>query len=587
MSQGLELAAGVRQGDVLGGKYRVERVLGVGGMGVVVAARHIELDSRVALKFLLPELVASPEAVARFAGEARAAVQIQNEHVARVLDVGALDNGAPYMVMEFLEGRDLSTWLQQRGPLPAEQAVEFVLQACVAVADAHRLGIVHRDLKPANLFCIRRSDGQFVIKVLDFGISKLRRVTDGRRLSESAGMSVTKTSALMGSPLYMSPEQMRSSKDVNAQTDIWALGVILFELLTGRVPFLGETVTEVAIHVATQSPPPIRSLRPDAIPGLEAVIFKCLEKQRDNRYPTVADLAVGLLPFGSVRAKALVERISGIVGTDRLSASAAGSSARVRGTLLAPGSVAPWSSLPHRVKGKAFAGGLAAIGVLGAIGALILVRTSWMAERASHVVTPLVHPVPYHSDEDVRFHLADPASVPERLSPLPAFELDSLPSMTEPKIAPTTPGTARRSLASPAPPTAVNTGSPSPAPSASTQSGESFLKLNSIPPSTCFLDGRQLGSTPLMVSVTPGTHAVTFVDLAQQHTKTLSVTLDAGETKIAVTTFDLPAPTVHGAADGGAPTATSDSDPNPKPHCNPPYTVDAKGHSHFKPECTQ
>ncbi|MGA3122604.1 MAG: serine/threonine-protein kinase [Polyangiaceae bacterium] len=248
MSQVLELAAGVRQGDVLGGKYRIERVLGVGGMGVVVAARHIELDSRVALKFLLPELVASPEAVARFAGEARAAVQIQNEHVARVLDVGTLDNGAPYMVMEFLEGRDLSTWLEQRGPLPVEQAVEFILQACVAVADAHRLGIIHRDLKPANLFCIRRTDGQFVVKVLDFGISKLRRTPEGDRAS---GMSVTKTSALMGSPLYMSPEQMRSSKDVNAQTDVWALGVILFELLTGRAPFLGETVTEVAIHVAS------------------------------------------------------------------------------------------------------------------------------------------------------------------------------------------------------------------------------------------------------------------------------------------------------------------------------------------------
>lgn len=261
--QVLELAAGVRQGDVLGGKYRIERVLGVGGMGVVVAARHIELDSRVALKFLLPELVASPEAVARFAGKARAAVQIQNEHVARVLDVGTLDNGAPYMVMEFLEGRDLSTWLEQRGPLPVEQAVEFILQACVAVADAHRLGIIHRDLKPANLFCIRRTDGQFVVKVLDFGISKLRRTPEGDRAS---GMSVTKTSALMGSTALHVP-RANALVQGRQRADVWALGVILFELLTGRAPFLGETVTEVAIHVATQQPPPIRSLRPDAPPG--------------------------------------------------------------------------------------------------------------------------------------------------------------------------------------------------------------------------------------------------------------------------------------------------------------------------------
>src|ERR1019366_9460857 len=154
---GPEQFAGVREGQILAGKYRVERVLGIGGMGVVVAARHIELDSRVALKFLLPALLANQEAVARFAREARALVKIQNEHVARVLDVGTLDNGPPYMVMEFLEGEGL----------------EFIIQACVAVADAHGLGIVHRDLKPANLFCIRRSDGQFFIKVLDFGISKL------------------------------------------------------------------------------------------------------------------------------------------------------------------------------------------------------------------------------------------------------------------------------------------------------------------------------------------------------------------------------------------------------------------------------
>src|SRR3984885_7032800 len=192
-------------------------------MGIVVAARHVQLDEKVALKFLRPEALADADAVERFAREARAAVKIKSEHVARVIDVGTLPNGAPYMVMEHLDGEDMAAWIKERGALPVEQALDFVLQACVAVADAHALGIVHRDLKPANLFCIRRSDGQLSIKVLDFGISKM---TD---LTGSGQGSMTRTSALMGSPLYMSPEQMRSSKDVDAKTDIWALGVILFE----------------------------------------------------------------------------------------------------------------------------------------------------------------------------------------------------------------------------------------------------------------------------------------------------------------------------------------------------------------------
>src|ERR1700733_7006308 len=198
-------------------------------MGIVVAARHVQLDEKVALKFLRPEALADADAVERFAREARAAVKIKSEHVARVIDVGTLPNGAPYMVMEHLDGEDMAAWIKERGALPVEQALDFVLQACVAVADAHALGIVHRDLKPANLFCIRRSDGQLSIKVLDFGISKLtERTTTAQR------MAFTKTTASMGSPLYMSPEQMRSSKDVDAQTDIWALAVILFELMTGR-----------------------------------------------------------------------------------------------------------------------------------------------------------------------------------------------------------------------------------------------------------------------------------------------------------------------------------------------------------------
>jgi serine/threonine-protein kinase len=357
--------AGVREGDVLAGKYRVERILGIGGMGVVVAAHHVRLDEKVALKFLLPEALGNVEAVARFAREARAAVRIKSEHVARVIDVDTLPNGAPYMVMEYLEGGDLAAWLEQRGALPVEQAVEFVLQASVAVADAHALGIVHRDLKPANLFCVRRSDGQLSIKVLDFGISKM---TD---IGGSAPGSMTRTAALMGSPLYMSPEQMRSSKDVDAQTDIWALGVILFELMTGRPAFLGESVMELAIKVANEPTPSIRSFRPDVPVGLEAVVATCMEKDRRRRYRNVAELALALLPFAPKRARTSVERISGIIQAAGLSASSLAVPPSPKGpeTQMSAGTMTPVGRTTAGPSGRKSAvfGGLGAAAVLVAV----------------------------------------------------------------------------------------------------------------------------------------------------------------------------------------------------------------------------
>jgi eukaryotic-like serine/threonine-protein kinase len=306
--------AGVREGDIVAGKYQVEKILGIGGMGVVVAARHLQLEDKVALKFLRPEVLSNPEAVARFVREARAAVRIKSEHVARVTDVGTLENGAPYMVMEYLEGGDLAGWLEQRGPLPIDLAVEFVLQASVAVAEAHALGIVHRDLKPANLFCMRRSDGQLSIKVLDFGISKLTDMS-----GTSAPLSMTKTNTMMGSPFYMSPEQMQSSKGVDARTDIWALGIVLFELIAGRGPFQAESVVELAVKIATEPPEALHTCRPEVPPGLEAVVGKCLERDAERRYHHVGELALALLPFATKRAKESVDRISGIVQSAGLS----------------------------------------------------------------------------------------------------------------------------------------------------------------------------------------------------------------------------------------------------------------------------
>jgi serine/threonine-protein kinase len=300
--------SGVREGEILAGKYRVDRVLGAGGMGVVVAAHHLELDERVALKFLLPEVATHGEAVARFAREARAAVKIKSEHVARVTDVGKLESGAPYMVMEYLEGSDLSAWLAERGRLPSEQAVEFVLQACEAIAEAHALGIVHRDLKPANLFVTRRPDGALSIKVLDSGISK------ATALGGFGSGAMTRTSALMGSPLYMSPEQMQSSRDVDPRSDIWSLGIILYELVSGKQPFVADTMPELVLRVVHGAPAsPLRSLCPDLAPGLERVIERCLQKDRRARFASVSELALALAPFGPARSRLSVERISGVM----------------------------------------------------------------------------------------------------------------------------------------------------------------------------------------------------------------------------------------------------------------------------------
>lgn len=293
----------VQPGDLLAGKYRIERVLGRGGMGVVVSAVHEALDERVALKFLLPEALANQEAVQRFLREARAAVKIRSEHVARVTDVGTLESGAPYMVMEYLDGVDLARYLESRGPLPVPEAVEYMLQACEALAEAHALGIVHRDLKPANLFRIERVDGTPSIKLLDFGISKVI----------AHQVALTQTSSMLGSPLYMAPEQMTSSKHVDARADVWALGIILFELVTGEPPFQGETLPEVCAQILTTEPRPIRALRGDVPPELESVVARCLHKEREQRYGSVAELAVALGPFAPQRALVSVERVSRVL----------------------------------------------------------------------------------------------------------------------------------------------------------------------------------------------------------------------------------------------------------------------------------
>jgi serine/threonine protein kinase len=285
----------VNIGDVLASKYRVERRLGAGAMGIVVAARHIGLGKLMAIKLMNPAYSHDPKSLARFEREARAAASLESEHAARINDFGKLENGMPYIVMEYLVGKDLYTHIEDRKqlnePHPIDLAALYMLQACSAIADAHDAGIIHRDLKPANLFVTTKSNGAPSIKVLDFGLSTLGPL-DG-----AARANLTQTKDVMGTPYYMSPEQMSSTRDVDTRTDIWSLGVILYELVTGQRPFQGSALPVVFAAVLEKTPKPPSALRPDIPPELETIILRCLEKDPKQRMASVRDLMEELKVF--------------------------------------------------------------------------------------------------------------------------------------------------------------------------------------------------------------------------------------------------------------------------------------------------
>jgi serine/threonine-protein kinase len=299
-------AATLQAGEIVAGKFCVERIIATGGVGVVVAARHLQLGETVALKFLLPQVDREATDIARFVREAQSAAKL-NEHVARVLDVGSLEDGSPFMVMEYLDGEDLDHLLRHRGPLSIPDAVGHIMQACEAIAEAHHIGIVHRDLKPSNFFLTTRTDGSPLIKVLDFGIAKARAELE-------QDVSLTKTRTVLGSPVYMSPEQIRSARSVDHRSDIWSLGVTLYELLTDQLPFDGDSITGVAAAVSTDPIAPIRSIRPEIPIGLSLVVERCLQKKTTDRYQTIAEFAEDLEPYGPESARYSLTRIRGALG---------------------------------------------------------------------------------------------------------------------------------------------------------------------------------------------------------------------------------------------------------------------------------
>jgi len=293
-------------GATVGERYVIERLLGRGGMGLVLEARHRELEQKVAIKVILPEYAANNVVAARFMREAKLAARVTGRHLVRVFDVGRLASGMPYLVMELLSGNDLDAEVARRGPLPVEEAVDYIVQAALGLAELHTQGVVHRDLKPSNLF-ISTADGERTIKILDFGISK-----------EAPGHvgPLTGTDAAIGTPSYMSPEQIKAAKDVDARSDIWSLGVILAELLTQRLPFPsdGVSVGELFGIILFREPVPPNHRRPELPTALSDVVLRCLAKDPSGRYRDVAELAEALRPFASRATQYRIEAVRRAIG---------------------------------------------------------------------------------------------------------------------------------------------------------------------------------------------------------------------------------------------------------------------------------
>lgn len=396
-------AAPVKNGDVFAGKYVVDRVIGSGAMGVVVVATHTQLHEQVVLKFLRHDVAQRADVVARFLREARSAVRIRNEHVARIIDIGTTESGLPYIVMEYLEGCDLRELLRVRGPLPIGDAADYVAQACLAMVEAHAAGVVHRDLKPSNLFLTRRSDGSPLVKVLDFGISKV--------ITESSDQTdITSTHGILGSPIYISPEQAKCARMVDARADVWSLGVILHHLLTGRPPFLGDTITEVLSAILFSAPTRLTEARSDAPIELEAVILKCLSKDVEQRTPSVAKLAEALEPWTQPESRLAIARISSAPAPSlRVTASIAPAVPQSDGTAR---TMTGWAASGLRLRTPDVAKAVAA-GV--ALGALFVTGSNYFAGHR-----------PLAQSEPSSVPSAGPLAVPASLEPISRPSIPSL-----------------------------------------------------------------------------------------------------------------------------------------------------------------
>lgn len=427
-------------GEILAEKYRVEALLGQGGMGVVLLVHHLRLDEPVAVKLLREDLSRSRPVVERFLREARAAARIKSEHVVRVMDVDLLPSGAPYLVMERLVGRDLASIVQSEGPLDPARAARHVREACEALAEAHALGVVHRDLKPSNLFVARRFDGSERTKVLDFGVSKL-----------AGAEELTSTGVSLGTPSYMAPEQLVSARTVDARADLWALGVVLYKLVTGTVPFRAATAAELGMSILLAPPVPPRDARPELPEAFEAVILRCLEKDPSMRFATAQALSAALAPFAdgaADRPPALAESAVRSVPDAHVStlsqepaAPAAGRAGSAPARAEDQPSTAPGVHVPGRAtdaRPPVRIGFAIAVAALTA-GGLATVMVSRDTKPDSGTVTPITEAVPLAAPE-----------IPTALDTPPPATVTPAPAISATRAATPTPTQASSAAAPPA-----------------------------------------------------------------------------------------------------------------------------------------
>ncbi len=426
-----------RAGDVIADKYRLERVIGAGGVGVVFAATHLALDQRVAVKLLQRAALGSDENLARFSREVKVLARLRSEHVARVMDAGLLPSGEPFMVLEHLEGEDLGAVLLARKRLPVGEAVDIVAEVCEGVSLAHGLGVIHRDLKPANVFLTKGPDGAPIAKVLDFGISKVRDPAEG----DSA---VTRTLSVLGSPLYMAPEQIESATEASERSDVWSLGVILYELIAGKAPFDAPTLPLLCANICTGVPTPISHHVQGVPDALSAVLLRCIEKDPKARFGSVAELAQALAPFGGLIAREAARRATRIAESHGLLAPEAPESAGRRWS---------WSTIPPGPRPRRRRARAAAIAGAAALATLTVLwlarergRSEALAEEDARRSAAAAAPSPGAppATEALR-----PETGAERVAAGPVAataEPSASSASTAPSATPSDPGNARRSV---------------------------------------------------------------------------------------------------------------------------------------------
>ena len=391
METGSTTPVPVIAGEMFAGKYIIERVIGRGGMGFVLAAHHPQLHQTVAVKLLHGPMAARPDTAARFVREARAAARLRNQHVARVMDAGTDENGRQYMVMEYLSGDNLRALYAREGIASLAATVGYVAQACEALAEAHAAGIVHRDLKPENLFLTKAADGSPLIKVLDFGISKVLMPDPS---ATPAGDIVTNNQEILGSPAYMSPEQLCTPASVDARTDIWALGVILYELLTGQRPFNRPGFAELMAEVVTLTPTPPRELSREIPAELSTVVMRCLSRKPQDRFQHIGELAAALAPWAPLWARESVESATRIWEL---------SSARATPVVAMPVAAAP-PSAPPRVPRTKFRKGFVAAAAVAVCAFASFVIVSARADNGHAEVadsTPVAAPATFDRAQPV------------------------------------------------------------------------------------------------------------------------------------------------------------------------------------------